>query len=174
MKKLLIVVDFQNDFVDGSLGFEKAKSLDDLIYNRIIEYKENNYDVIYTFDTHYENYMNTEEGHNLPVMHCIKDTLGHKLYGKVASLFDETKDLYFEKETFPSLDLGNYLKDKDYEYIELCGLVSNICVLSNVVIAKAALPNAKIVVDKTLTSSFDEELNNKTFDILKGIHVIVK
>lgn len=174
MKKLLIVIDYQNDFVNGSLGFPKAESLDNLIYQKIFEYKFNNNDVIYTFDSHNDNYLTTEEGKNLPVKHCIKGTNGYKLYGKVGSIFDPTMDLYFEKETFPSLDLANYLKNKDYDEIELCGLVSNICVLSNVIMVKSALPNAHIIVDHNLTASFDEELNDATLKILKGIHVEVR
>ena len=173
MKKLLIVVDFQNDFVDGSLGFEKAKELDSVIYNKIVEYKENNYDVLYTFDTHYEEYFDTLEGKKLPVKHCIFGTPGHDLYGSVASLYNKEEDVSFLKETFPSLDLANYLKEHPYDEVELCGLVSNICVLTNVVMVKAALPNAKIIVDRSATASFDEGLNNKTFDILNGIHVEV-
>ena len=140
MKKLLIVVDYQNDFVDGALGFEGANKLDEVIANKIKDYKKNNYDVIFTFDTHDEDYMQTEEGNNLPVKHCIKGTIGHELYGKVKKCFDKDRDVYFEKPTFPSLELANYLKDKEYEEIELCGLVSNICVLSNVVMVKSALP----------------------------------
>ena len=159
MKKLLIVVDFQKDFVDGSLGFEKAVKLDDLIYNKILEYKNNNDDIIYTFDTHDDDYFETMEGKKLPILHCQKGDLGHQLYGKVKDLFDKEKDIYFEKPTFPSLELANYLKDKDYTDVEVCGLVSNICVLTNVVMVKAALPNASIVVDKSLTDSFDEILN---------------
>jgi len=174
MRKLLIVVDFQKDFVSGSLGFDKAVELESLIYNVIKQYKENNNDVIFTFDTHDENYMETEEGRNLPVYHCIKGQPGHQLYGMVQDLFDVNNDVYFEKPTFPSLELANYLKDKDYDEIELCGLVSNICVLSNVVMVKSALPNAKIIVDRKLTSSFDNVLNEYAFEILKGIHVIVK
>ena len=173
MKKLLIVVDFQNDFVDGSLGFEIAKELDSVIYNKIVEYKENNHDVIYTFDTHYEEYFDTLEGKKLPVKHCIFGTPGHDLYGSVASLYNKEEDVSFLKETFPSLDLANYLKEHPYDEVELCGLVSNICVLTNVVMVKAALPNAKIIVDRSATASFDEGLNNKTFDILNGIHVEV-
>ncbi len=174
MKKLLIVVDYQNDFVDGSLGFSGAEALDNRIYQKIFEHKFGGNDVIYTFDTHDINYSKTEEGKNLPVEHCIKGTNGHNLYGKVGSIFDPTLDLYFEKPTFPSLDLANYLKDKDYQEVELCGLVSNICVLSNVIMVKAALPNAHIIVDHKLTSSFDQKLNEETFDILKGIHVEVR
>ncbi len=173
MKKLLIVVDYQNDFVDGALGFEGANKLDEVIANKIKDYKKNNYDVIFTFDTHDEDYMQTEEGNNLPVKHCIKGTIGHELYGKVKNCFDKDGDVYFEKPTFPSLELANYLKDKEYEEIELCGLVSNICVLSNVVMVKSALPNAKIIVDSKATDSFDKKLNEYTLEILKGIHVKV-
>ncbi len=173
MKKLLVVVDFQRDFVDGSLGFEDAVKLDEIIYKKIIDYKNNGYDVIYTFDTHDDDYMETEEGKHLPILHCLKGEEGHELYGKVKELFNKEKDIYFEKPTFPSLELANYLKDKEYEEIEVCGLVSNICVLSNVIMIKAALPNSKIIVDKKATSSFDEILNDYTFEILKGIHVNV-
>lgn len=173
MKRLLVVVDYQNDFVSGSLGFEKAKELDQRIFDKINEYHKNGDDVIYTFDTHNEKYMFTVEGKHLPVLHCIKGSEGHKLYGKVATLFDENKDVYFEKETFPSLDLSIYLKDKPYNEVELCGLVSNICVISNVVMVKAALPNAEIFVNKNLTASFDEEMNQACLKILTGLHVNV-
>lgn len=174
MKKLLIVVDYQNDFVNGALGFSGAENLDNLIYQRIFEYKLVGNDVIYTFDTHDENYLNTEEGKNLPVKHCLKGTKGYELYGKVGSMFDPNIDKYFEKNTFPSLELANYLKKQNYEEIELCGLVSNICVISNAIMAKAALPNAHIVVDHNLTASFDKKLNEETFDVLKGLHIEVR
>lgn len=174
MKKLLIVVDFQIDFVNGTLGFEGASLLDEGIYNLINKYKENNDDVIYTFDTHYDDYLNTNEGKNLPVKHCIDNTSGHKLYGKVATTFDKNSDVYFKKNTFPSLDLANYLKNKDYDEVTLVGLVSNICVISNAIMVKASLPNATIIVDSKLTDSFDKVLQEKCFDVLKGLHIIVK
>lgn len=175
MKKLLIVVDFQNDFVDGSLGFDEAKILDQRIYDRINFYRNNQDDVIFTFDTHYEeNYFDTVEGKHLPIKHCIKNSVGHQLYGKTRTLFDKDRDLYFEKVTFPSLDLANYLKDKSYDSVELCGLVSNICVLSNAIMVKAALPNCEIYVDKNLTSSADELMNQYGMKIMEGLHINVK
>lgn len=166
--KLLIVVDYQNDFVNGSLGFKKAEELEQRIVQKIKEYDN----VIFTLDTHYDNYFDTLEGKKLPVKHCIKDTDGHKLYGEVSKYLDKAIKV-FEKPTFPSLELANYLVGKGYDEVEICGLVSNICVLSNVVMVKAALPNARIIVNKNLTASFDEKLNEETFDILKGIHVDV-
>ena len=169
MKKLLIVVDFQNDFIDGSLGFPTAKNLIPVIRNKIEKYLENNDDIIYTLDTHYEDYLNTLEGKNLPVPHCILNTIGHEV-NKECNFLDKAKKV-FMKNTFPSLELANYLKDKEYDSVELCGLVSNICVLSNAVMVKAALPNAKIFIDKTATDSFDKELEQKAYDVLKGLHI---
>lgn len=173
MKKLLIVVDFQNDFVDGTLGFDKAKKLDDKIYNVINEYKKNNDDVIYTFDTHYDDYLNTIEGKKLPVKHCIKNTKGHDLYGKVSTTFSKEKDIYFEKNTFPSLDLANYLKNKEYESVLLVGLVSYICVLSNAIMVKSALPNVEIYVNSELTDGLDDNLNAACYKVLEGLHINV-
>lgn len=170
MKKLLIVVDYQNDFVNGSLGFPFAQQLENGIAAKIEEYK--NDEIVYTLDTHYENYADTQEGKNLPVSHCIKGTKGHELYGKIQKLLEGRK--YFEKSTFPSLELGKYLEGKDYDTIELCGLVSNICVISNAVIAKAACPEAQIIVDSALTASADSELNQKAIEVMKGLQITVR
>lgn len=172
MKKCLIVVDFQNDFIDGALGFEGAIDIKDHIIKKINTYRDNGDDIVYTLDTHTKEYMETEEGKNLPVIHCVEGTHGHQVQDDVKSVLLDS-DKSFIKYTFPSLELGNYLKDKDYESVELCGLVSNICVLSNAVIAKSALPNAHIIVDARATASFDASLHEKTLDILEGIHVEV-
>ncbi|MBR1796943.1 MAG: cysteine hydrolase [Clostridiales bacterium] len=174
MGRLLVVVDMQNDFVDGALGFEDAGDVIDGIASRIREYKEAGDEVVYTLDTHYENYSDTQEGRNLPVPHCIKGTDGHKL---VPALEELLKDcLCFEKPTFGSLKLANYINSNEdkYEVIEVCGLVSNICVISNAIMAKAAAPEAEIIVDSALTDSFDKELDAKTFDILRGVQVTVR
>jgi nicotinamidase-related amidase len=170
MKKCLIVVDYQNDFVDGALGFAGADSIEDTIIDKITTYHHNNNDVIFTKDTHDDAYLDKEEGKNLPVKHCIKGTPGHDLRPRVKDA-KNPNDTVFEKSTFPSLELGNYLKDKAYDIIELCGLVSHICVLSNAVIAKAACPNAHIIVDKNATKSYDETLHHKALDVMAGIHI---
>lgn len=171
MKKLLIVVDFQNDFIDGSLGFPKATELVSVIKNKINEYLNNNDDIIYTLDTHFNNYLDTYEGKNLPVAHCIDNTFGHMVNSECDFLDKAIK--VFKKNTFPSLELAKYLENTDYDYVELCGLVSNICVLSNAVMVKSALPNAEIVIDKAATASFDEELEQKAFDVLGGLQIKV-
>lgn len=171
MKKLLIVVDYQVDFVIGSLGFSGAEKLEPIIYEKIKEYKANGDDVIFTFDTHYEDYLNTVEGKKLPVVHCKRGTDGHKLYGRLNEFLDSSKS--FEKVTFGSLDLGLYLKDKDYSEVEVCGLVSNICVISNAIIVKSALPNAIIKIDAKATASYNSDLHNKVLDVLEGLHIDV-
>ena len=83
MSKLLVVIDYQKDFVDGALGFEKAATLEQGIYQKVTKYLEEGYKVMFTYDTHYQEYLQTREGKNLPVPHCIKGTEGHELYGSL-------------------------------------------------------------------------------------------
>ena len=170
--KLLVVVDFQNDFVDGALGFEDAKILDEKIASKIDKYHSESNDVVFTFDTHYADYLKTQEGMLLPVPHCIKGTDGHKLYGKTATKL-QANDLIIEKEVFGSKELGLYLETKNYQTIEFVGLVSNICVISNAVIARTFSKESKIIVDASCTSCFDKELNQKTLDVMEGLQIEV-
>lgn len=172
MKKLLIVVDYQNDFVNGSLGFNDAIKLETPIYKRIIEAENNNEDVIFTKDIHETNYLETEEGRNLPIIHCLKGTLGAEIYGKVNEL--SKRHIIIEKETFGSSRLALYLKDNNYDQITLIGLVSYICVLSNAVICKAMNPNAHIIVEKVLTSGLDKKVQEEAFDVMRNIHIEIK
>lgn len=170
MKKCLVVVDYQNDFVSGSLGFEKAKELDSEIANLIEKYHNNSDDVVFTLDTHYDDYMNTNEGKSLPVTHCIKGTIGHNLYGKVSHSVKES-DLLFEKNTFGSDKLFEYLKNNRYSSIELVGVVTNICVISNAVIAKTAQPETEIIVNKNLVASNDDKLNDEALSVMSSFQI---
>ena len=170
MKKCLIVVDYQNDFVNGALGFEKAVQLDELISEKIENYHKNNYDVIFTFDTHTTDYLNTQEGKNLPIEHCIENTDGHKLYGKTATMIKDY-DKCFYKPSFGSAELFEYLKNTEYESIELCGVVSNICVISNAVLAKTAQPETEIIVDSNCVASNDDRLNEYALEVMKSFHI---
>ena len=172
MKRLLIVVDYQKDFVDGALGFPGAEALDGPIADTIAQYRTEGGDVIFTMDTHGADYAATVEGRHLPVAHCQKGSPGWQLYGRVGDSL-QPGDPVFEKETFPSLDLADWLRERDYDRVELCGLVSHICVLSNAVMVKAALPNAAITVDARLTASYDPVLHQKALDVLEGIHITV-
>ena len=172
MKKLLIVVDYQKDFVDGALGFDGAEKFEKPIADKITDYRNRGDEIEFTFDTHGEAYMTTEEGRNLPVMHCLEGSDGWQLYGCIGELI-ELDDMCFTKNTFGSAELFDYLRGREYESIELVGLVSNICVLANAVIAKTALPDVPIIVDYLCTGSFDSELNEKCFDVMEGIHIRV-
>ena len=173
MRKVLIVVDMQKDFIDGALGFEGADRIIPGIAAKIKAFEEAGDEIIYTLDTHFENYMETQEGKNLPVPHCIKGSDGWMLCDELKDLLSAKKT--FEKPTFGSMELANYLASNsaDISAIEVCGLVSNICVLSNTVLAKAACPEAEVIVDSALTASFAPDLNQATLDVLKGIQVTV-
>lgn len=172
MKKLLIVVDYQNDFVTGSLGFPKAELLEELICRKIALYRNAGNDIVFTLDTHGGDYLETMEGKKLPVPHCSRSTEGWQLFGKVAAL-RAPKDIVFEKPTFGSAGLMEYLINHAYDSIELCGLVTNMCVLSNAVIAKTAIPDADIIIDAACTASFDDTMHEKALDILAGIHCTI-
>ena len=173
MRRLLIVVDMQKDFIDGALGFEEAKDIIPGIASKISEYKSSGDEVVYTLDTHFENYMDTMEGKKLPVPHCIKGSEGHKLCDELCGLLEDCR--LFEKYTFGSMELARYIEDncKEFSSIEVCGLVSNICVISNTVLAKAAAPETEIIVDSKLTSCFDPKLTEAALDICRSIHVTV-
>lgn len=172
MKKLLIIVDYQNDFIDGTLGFPEAKDLAPKIEERILSYLNEGNDIIFTLDTHREDYLSTLEGKVLPISHCIEGEVGHEVYPTLKKYLQQAKKV-FKKETFPSLELANYLKENPYEEIELCGLVSNICVLTNAVMVRSALPNAHIYLNENLTSSSNKKLQEEGFDVLKGIFIDV-
>lgn len=170
MKTCLLVIDYQNDFVDGALGFKGADHLALGIKACIDDYHQKNQDVIFTLDTHHENYLQTQEGKHLPIKHCIQGTIGHELYPTI----DHTKreeDRAFIKGTFGSLELANYLATRQYDEVALVGLVTNICVISNAILAKAALPEANIVIYKNLVASFDNDLHEKTLEVMQSLQM---
>lgn len=177
MKKLLIVVDYQNDFVTGSLGFEGAVALEEPIAAKIKEYRDlgENGQIIFTMDTHDKHYMESKEGQHLPIVHCIDGEDGWQLYGKIAGL-KGSNDLVFSKPTFGSYELCEYLRKNadDYESIEFVGVVTNICVISNIVLAKAAIPNITLKVDASCVASNDDKLQEAALAVMESIHVEVK
>ena len=170
MKQALIVVDYQNDFVDGALGFPKASNLEEIICEKIAQARTEGTEVVFTYDTHGENYLETQEGKNLPVPHCMEESQGWQLYGKVEQ-HRQPQDKLFRKPCFGSWELGEYARKQGWEKIELCGLVSNICIISNAILLKAALPEAEIFVDAKATDSFDPVMNEKALDVLAGVQV---
>lgn len=146
MKKVLVVVDMQKDFIDGALGTKEAVAIVDDVAETI---KSFDGEVVFTRDTHFDNYMETQEGKNLPVPHCIKDTDGWQLDKKLEVL--RTDDMrVFDKLTFGSVELAAYLKEnKELEQVTLVGLCTDICVISNALLIKANLPEVEIrVIEK--------------------------
>lgn len=146
MKKFLVVVDIQKDFVDGALGTAEAVDIIDKAVDIINAFDG---EIFVTYDTHYENYMETAEGKKLPVPHCIKDTDGWQLNEKIAAALENKSYTAVEKLTFGSTDLPELIKEKagesDFE-ITLIGLCTDICVVSNALILKANFPEKQIKV----------------------------
>lgn len=170
--KLLVVVDYQNDFVDGALGFEGASSIEQAILDKIASYRAAGDQVAFTFDTHTEAYLTTQEGVHLPVVHCVQDTPGWQLREALEQT-RQPQDLVFKKPCFGSAELFDYLRAHSFDMIELCGLVSHICVLSNAILAKTAAPETPIVVDARATASFSPQLHTAALDVLEGVQVQV-
>lgn len=166
----LFVIDYQKDFVDGALGFPGAEKLDAAIAARVREYGKGR--VWFTRDTHTPDYLSTREGRHLPVIHCVEGTDGWQNYGETARALEEVGAVGIDKKTF-GMDIGDPAVlsrlPEQADRIELCGLVSNICVVSNAVVLQSHYPNAQILVDANLTASFDPELHEKTLDVLGGL-----
>ena len=167
MKRLLIVVDYQKDFVDGALGFEGAELLDEPIAQKIDEYREAADVIYFTYDTHHKNYLDTQEGQKLPIPHCIEGTEGHDLYGEVAKRIHESDTVFFKQA------IADGRGGLPFESIELVGLVSSMCVLSNAVIARSACPDTPIIVDAACTAAPDPEMNEKALDVLENLQIQV-
>ncbi|WP_346905865.1 isochorismatase family cysteine hydrolase [Clostridium sp.] len=173
MAKLLVVIDYQKDFVDGTLGFEKAVTLEQGIYDKVNKYLKNGDKVLFTYDTHYEEYLQTREGKNLPILHCIKGTNGHKLYGKIDDFSNSENTMHYEKKGFgispeDMIQIANEVGE-DIKEIELVGVVTNICVISNMVLFQSQYRNADIIVDASLCASFDDSLHEKALDVIEGL-----
>lgn len=166
--KFLIVVDMQNDFISGSLGSDLALS----IVPAVVE-KVKNYDgkVIFTRDTHGENYLKTQEGKRLPVEHCIKGTNGHEICDQLKGYATTVVD----KTTFGSLNLPEVIKKEQskVEEIELCGLCTDICVISNAMILKAAFPETRIVVLKDCCAGVTFESHLTALNAMKSVQIDV-
>ena len=148
MKNVLVVIDMQNDFIDGALGTREAQAIVSSVTERIREYAGQT--VIATKDTHGDNYMSTSEGRYLPVPHCIKGTKGWEIREEIAEALKHTEAKIFEKPTFGSEQMAEHLYEmaqKEEIQIELVGLCTDICVVSNALLLKAKMPEAVIKVN---------------------------
>ena len=164
--KYLIVVDMQTDFITGSLGSKAAEAIVPSVVNKV-----KNFDgtVIFTRDTHFDNYLQTQEGKKLPVEHCIKNTAGWQICDELKPYADITVD----KITFGSADLPGMIKGfgENIEEIELCGLCTDICVISNAMILKAAFPEVPIAVDASCCAGVTAESHDTALDAMRAVQI---
>ena len=169
MKKVLIVVDMQNDFIDGALGTAEAVAIVPHVISKIKEYEASGDTVIYTKDTHFENYLSTKEGANLPVEHCIKGTPGHEIPAEIL----RSHDLVFEKLTFGSVELCDYLHTVSFDEVELVGLCTDICVVSNALLIKAHFPEREVTVDQSCCAGVTPETHSAALTTMRMCQIRV-
>ena len=171
--KILIVVDAQNDFIYGPLGNNEAQAIIPHIQQKI---NDESYEVVFfTRDTHYDNYLDTQEGRNLPVKHCIKNTEGWQIISNLYS----GRDSYpvVNKSSFGYTDWQYELETFAYDYeiteIELCGVMTNICVVSNALILKALYPEVKISVDSAACAGTTPAEHEAALTVMRNCQINV-
>jgi nicotinamidase-related amidase len=168
--KVLIVVDMQKDFIDGALGTDEAVAIVPNVIDKIKQYESEGGMVIYTKDTHFANYLETREGRHLPVEHCIKGTPGHDIPSEIL----RGHDLVFEKLTFGSVELVDYLSKMDFDEIELIGLCTDICVVSNALMIKAHFPEREVSVDSSCCAGVTPATHEAALTTMKMCQITVK
>lgn len=171
MGKLLLVIDMQNDFIDGSLGTKEALAI---VENAVKEIEQFEGNIIYTRDTHFDNYLDTTEGRKLPVPHCIKGTRGWELNDKINELSKASNSKIIDKLTFGSKDLPdiiNELYPDGVDEIELIGLCTDICVISNALLLKAHFLNTEISVKASCCAGVTKESHENALNAMKMCHI---
>ena len=176
MNKLLIVVDMQDDFIDGALGTKEAVNIVDNVVNKINENKDNL--IFVTYDTHKENYLDTLEGKKLPVQHCIHKTKGWQLNDKVEQSLEDCENVdRILKTTFGYTSWENrirmFMNLKDIEEIEICGLCTDICVVSNALILRACFPDVVIKIDSKCCAGVTPESHEAALTTMKMCQIDV-
>ncbi|MCL1944915.1 MAG: cysteine hydrolase [Firmicutes bacterium] len=171
MKKLLLIIDMQNDFVDGVLGTQQALNIVDKIVVKLNEYKSNGYTVVFSRDTHDDSYLCSQEGRNLPTIHCIKGTHGHEIVNQL----DTKGCIIVDKYTFGSCELVEKVAHlaNDCDTIEICGVCTDICVVSNAIILKAKLPEIAITVDSQACAGSSIQNHNHALVVMRACQVLV-
>ncbi len=171
MKKALVVVDMQNDFVDGVLGTAEAVAIIPAIKEKIAVSRNNNCDIVFTRDTHCDNYLETQEGRKLPVKHCIKDTQGWQICPELRNVMSES-DIVVDKPVFGSVKLGELLSG--YDEVELCGVCTDICVIANAAVIRAFSPETEISVDSACVAGVTKHSNNVALEAMRALQISIK
>ena len=174
MKKPLIVVDMQNDFIDMALGTKEAVAIVPKVKEKIAEYVNNKDEIIFTRDTHFETYPETQEGRKLPVLHCVKGTEGWQIHNELIKYCDEVID----KVTFGSSELAMMLSEENerdnIKSITLVGLCTDICVISNAMTIKAFLPETEITVDAACCAGVTHESHKTALSAMKTCQINIE
>ena len=169
MQKILIVVDMQNDFISGALGTKEAEAIVDKVKNKIEAFSGK---IIFTRDTHQNDYLTTNEGKHLPVPHCIQGTQGWEIHPALSCL---SCDAIIDKPTFGSLDLVDMMQKENQaepiETITLVGLCTDICVISNAMLLKAAFPEVPITVYSSCSAGVTVESHNTALNAMKAVQI---
>lgn len=165
--KVLVVVDMQNDFVDGALGTDAAQIIVPAVKAKIEEYRANGDAVIFTRDTHNENYLETQEGTKLPVEHCIKGTTGWEIIPQL----DTADSVIVDKPTFGSYELVDVIEGLAPESIEVIGVCTDICVISNAMLLKAKFLETPISVDKKCCAGVSIKSHYVALEAMKACQI---
>lgn len=170
--KVLIVVDMQKDFVTGALGSKEAQEILPGVAEKVRAFEG---EIIFTMDTHGENYLETQEGRRLPVKHCLAGTAGWELEEVLGGLAAERNASFYEKGTFGSLELAERLKERQesIESIELVGVCTDICVVSNALLLKAYMPETPICVDSACCAGVTPEKHEAALETMRSCQIEV-
>lgn len=173
MRKILVVIDMQNDFIDGALGTPEAVSILPAVAAKIQSYPSEN--VFATRDTHTENYLQTQEGTYLPVEHCIKGSEGWRIREELEKLLQS--DHIFDKPTFGSTQMAEYFRDLNRQEtieLELVGLCTDICVVSNALLLKAYMPEVRISVDSACCAGVTPDKHAAALETMRSCQILVE
>jgi len=173
MHKVLIVIDVQVDFVDGALGTKEAQAMLPYLVNKLQTFSG---EILFTQDTHHPDYLSTIEGKKLPVMHCLEGTKGWAFHPTITAFTRQRQ--VFKKPTFGSLALVEYLINLNHrnpiDQIIFVGLCTDICVLSNVTLVKAALPNVNLIVDSHACAGVTPHSHQRALEAMQMIHIEIQ
>lgn len=172
MKKILVVIDMQNDFVTGSLGTKEACGIVEKVRKKIESGIKEGQEIVFTRDTHDETYSDTQEGHFLPVKHCLKGSDGWELIPEIRSLVSGRK--VFDKPTFGSIGLAEYIRTGRFDEVELIGVCTDICVVSNALLVKTYVPEIPVLVDSSCCAGVTPESHDSAISTMKMCQIIVK
>jgi len=172
MKKIIVVVDMQNDFIDGSLGTKEAREMLPRLKEKLEkEAAKESVELVFTMDTHGEDYLNTQEGKKLPVKHCIKGSKGWEITPELDEFVKKARAVV-EKPAFGSMDLPKVLSEA--EEVELVGLCTDICVISNALLIKAAYPEMPVSVDASCCAGVTPDSHKNALSAMKMCQIEVK